>query len=79
MIFEITGHVALMCISAFCLILVLKKRDIAPRFIKFHFLRNVIFLFAGYFFSGFVKQDFSNYSMQRIIETVIIAALGHTI
>ena len=52
-----------------------KKRDIAPQFIKLNFLFNVIFLFAGYFFSGFVKQDFSNYSMERIIETVIVAAL----
>ncbi len=75
LIFEITGNVALMCITAFCLVLVLKKRDIAPRFLKLNFLFNVIFLFVGYFFSGFVKQDFSNYSMERIIETVIVAAL----
>ncbi len=74
-IFEVTGNVALICISAFCLVLVLKKRDIAPRFLKLNFLFNVIFLFIGYFFNGFVKQDFSNYSMQRIIETVIVTAL----
>ena len=75
LVFEVTGNVALMCITSFCLVLVLKKRDIAPRFLKFNFLFNVIFLFAGYFFSGFVKQDFSNYRMERIIETVIVAAL----
>jgi hypothetical protein len=74
-IFEVTRNVALICIIAFCLVLVLKKRDIAPRFLKLNFLFHVIFLFLAYFFSGFVKKDFSNYSMSRIIETVIVAAL----
>ena len=75
LVFEVAGSVSLVCCSVFCLVLVFKKRDIAPHFLKGYYLMTVIYLFIDYFFTGFVSQDFSNYNVQEIIESVIVAAL----
>src|SRR5260370_24868076 len=73
--FEVIGYVSVICSSVFCLLLVLNKRDISPRFIKLNYLFTVIYLFVDYFFNAFVKQEFSNYDVQQIIQAVIVAAL----
>jgi len=56
--FEITGYIALICYSVFCLVLVFKKRDISPRFLKGYYLFMVIFLFIDYFFNAFLNKNF---------------------
>jgi len=73
--FEITGYISLACFSLFCVVLILNKRDISPRFVKLNYLCIVMFLFIDYFFNAFVKQEFSNYDVQQIIQAVVVAAI----
>ncbi|MEO6851902.1 MAG: DUF2569 domain-containing protein, partial [Mucilaginibacter sp.] len=75
LVFEVTGYVSLMCFSVFCLILMFKRRDITPRFLKTYYLVMVLFLFIDYFVNSLVKQNFSDYNVEPIIEAIIIAAL----
>jgi transglutaminase-like putative cysteine protease len=75
LIFELTGYIITICFSVFCIILVVRKRDIAPRFIKLYYLISVIFLFIDYFFTLYVKVDYANSSIEQLIEAVIMAAL----
>jgi hypothetical protein len=75
LVFEVIGYVCIICFSVFCLVLILNKRDISPRFIKLNYLFIVVYLFSDYFFNAFVNQEFSNYNIQQIIKAVIVAAL----
>jgi hypothetical protein len=75
LIFEISGYVALICYSAFCLVLVFKKRDIAPNYIKRYYLFMVIFLFIEYFFNALVNGQFSNYDVEQIVKAVLVAGI----
>jgi hypothetical protein len=75
LVYEVIGYVSLICFSVFCLVLVFKKRDIAPRFLKAYYLTMVGYLFLDYFFNSLVEREFSNYGMEQIIKAVIIAAL----
>jgi len=75
LIFETMGYVALTCFAAFCLVLIFKKRDIAPRLIKGYYLFMVIFLFVDYFFNSYVNGKFSNYDVEQIIQAVVVAAI----
>jgi transglutaminase-like putative cysteine protease len=75
LIFETTGYVALICYSIFCMILILKKRDITTHFVKGYYLVMVVFLFIDYFLNAFIKGEFSNYDVEQIIKAVIVASL----
>ncbi len=75
LVFETTSKIASICFSVFCLILIFKKRDISPRFLKMYYLFIVIFLFIDYFFNAFVKGNFSTYDVGQIVERIIVAAI----
>jgi hypothetical protein len=75
LIFEIIGKILLACLSVFCLILVFKKRDIAPRFLKIYFLSVGAFLFLDYILNAFLKGNFTTDQVGRIVERIIVAAI----
>ncbi|ASU32367.1 DUF3857 domain-containing protein [Mucilaginibacter xinganensis] len=75
LVFEVLGYVSVICFSAFCALLVFKKRDITAHYVKMYYLFMVIFLFLNYFFNAFVKNDFSDYGVTQIVKAIIVAAL----
>jgi len=75
LIFEMAGNVALICCCCFCLVLIFKKRDIAPHFTKRFFLFSVIFIFCDYLLSSFLKFQLSNYDVDEVVKAVIVAAI----
>ncbi|MDP9077000.1 MAG: DUF3857 domain-containing protein [Bacteroidota bacterium] len=75
LVFEVIGYSSLICFSVFCIILVAKKRDITPHYLKIYFAAFIAFLFLEYFFNAVLHNDFSNYGVERIIKAVIVAGL----
>jgi hypothetical protein len=75
LVFDVTGYISLVCFSVFCMVLMFKKRDITPHYIKMYYVFMVVFLFLEYFFNAFVKNDFSNYGVEQIIKAVIVAVI----
>lgn len=75
LVFDVTGYICLVCFSVFCLVLIFKKRDITPHYIKMYYVFMIGFLFLEYFFNAIVQNNFSNYGVEKIIKAVIVAAL----
>ncbi|BAU54638.1 DUF3857 domain-containing protein [Mucilaginibacter gotjawali] len=75
LIFEMIGNVGLASFCCFCLLLIVKKRDIAPYFIKRLLLFSVLFIFCDYLLNAFFKAQLSNYDDEQIIQAVIMAAI----
>jgi hypothetical protein len=75
LVFEIIGKTAIVCLSVFCLVLIFKKRDITPHFLKIYYFSYVAFLFIDYLLNAFLKGNFSTDDVGGIIEQIVVAAI----
>jgi len=66
--FEMVGHVIFFCLSIFCLVLFLKKRDVLPRYIIGYFAFGVVFNVANMIFISNV----SHFKVPEAYSTAII-------
>jgi Domain of Unknown Function with PDB structure (DUF3857)/Protein of unknown function (DUF2569)/Transglutaminase-like superfamily len=73
-IYETTGNTILMGYAVFCLILLLNKRDILPKFISGYFIFAAIFFIIDYVFAINIKEADSSV-LSAMIRSIIIAAI----
>ena len=73
LVFEIIGYSSVICYAIFCLVLVFKKRDITPRFVKIYYLYLICILLIDDSVNAYITGRFSNYAMEQILESVFIA------
>ncbi|EHQ29429.1 DUF3857 domain-containing protein [Mucilaginibacter paludis] len=72
--FETGGNVLTICYAIFCLILILKKRDILPRYITGLYIFNLAFIVIDAVFAySFYGED--NLVMSDILKAVLAAAI----
>ncbi len=75
LIFDVAGYFALMCISVFCLLLVVMKRDIAPHYVKGYYLVLVSFLLIDCIFNAVIDGKVVDGEMTRVIQGIVLAVL----
>jgi transglutaminase-like putative cysteine protease len=75
LVFDVTGYISMICFSTFCVVLMFKKRDITPHYIKMYYAFVIAFLFLDYFFNAVVQNDFSNYRVEQIIKAIVVAVV----
>jgi len=68
-------YTSVICYAAFCLLLMYKKRDIAPRFIKGFYLLIVIFATTGCLFDAFINGQLSTLKVEYVIKDITVAVL----
>ncbi|HEY4326260.1 MAG TPA: DUF3857 domain-containing protein [Mucilaginibacter sp.] len=73
--FEIIGKTSIICLSIFCLVLIFKKRDITPRFLKLYYLSVVAFLFVDFLLNAFIKGNFSSDEVVNVVEKIMVAVI----
>ena len=75
-VFEMCGHVMFLCFSVFCLVLVLKKRDILPRWIITYFAFGVVFNVANMIFANSIPNvKVPEAYLNAVIRSVVTAAI----
>ncbi|HWZ02663.1 MAG TPA: DUF2569 domain-containing protein, partial [Mucilaginibacter sp.] len=75
LLFEMIANMGLISYCCFCLLLIFKKRDIAPPMIKRLLLFSVLFISCDYLLNTFLKAQLSNYDDEQIIQAVVMAAI----
>ncbi len=75
LIFEVAGIIIIMCNAIFCLVLLLKKRDILPKYIIGYFSFRIIFRVAEYIFILALHHEPSSKFMEDGILTIIACAV----
>jgi len=75
-IYKIVGDTVLICYAIFCLVLMLKRRDILPKFIIGYFLYAVVLRIGDYAMISYasrlkIPDDFT----EAIFRTIIVAAI----
>jgi transglutaminase-like putative cysteine protease len=73
--FEVLGNTFLLCYSIFCLILLLNKRDILPRYIIGFYLAGLAFFILEFVFSDIVLKKTSTEAVSPVIRAVIASAI----
>lgn len=76
-IFEATSYLVLLCYALFCLLLIFKKRDIAPWLTKIFYASCVVFLAIDCFLRAYMLNysSLSNYAIEQVIEAVMAAII----
>jgi len=75
-VFQTLGNVILMCYACFCLILLLNKRDILPKFIIFFYAYGLAYAVAYYIFAMLVYHgNVSEDTTYTVVRAVIVAAI----
>ena len=73
LVFEMIGYSSLICYAVFCLVLVFKKRDITPHFVKIFYLCLVCFLLIDDSVNAYITGRFPTYAVEQILKSVFIA------
>jgi transglutaminase-like putative cysteine protease len=74
-LFETAGNTFIVCYSAFCVVLMLTKRDILPKIIIGFYLFVIIFFLIDALWGYFFKGNISEHSSYNIIRAIIVAAI----
>ncbi len=74
--FEAFGNTLLMCYALFCLVLLLNKRDILPKFIIWLYVGSLVFFSTDYIWAKSIFHDaVSDASLSTAIRTGIVCAI----
>jgi hypothetical protein len=63
LIFEVLEYIFIACYAVFCFILMLKKRDILPKYIMGFYISTPAFFIVSYIIASGLKFDSSNLSL----------------
>ncbi|HEY8929778.1 MAG TPA: DUF3857 domain-containing protein [Mucilaginibacter sp.] len=75
-IFKIVGDTLLICYAVFCLVLMLKRRDILPKFIIGYFLYAVVLRIGDYAMISYAsKLQIPDEFGETIFRTIVVAAI----
>lgn len=75
LIFEVIGNTLMACYAMFCLILLLNKRDILPRFITWFYIGITAFLISDAVCGFALRHKLSDNIIQHIVLSIIVGAL----
>lgn len=74
--FEALGRVVMLCYATFCLILLINKRDILPKYITGLYVYNLLYTVADYGIASVVNPDNVSYEAgTAILRAIIVAAV----
>jgi len=74
--FEAFGRILMLCYAAFCLVLLINKRDILPRYITGLYLYNLVYTVADYGIAISVNHsDISYEAGAAILRAIVVAAV----
>ncbi|MES2808554.1 MAG: DUF3857 domain-containing protein [Bacteroidota bacterium] len=73
--FEILGNALLMCYTVFCLVLLLNRRDILPKFIIGFYVWGTVFFTLDLFFGLIILGETSKETGIALLKTIIASAI----
>jgi len=74
LVFELAGYIFMACYSVFCLILMLNRRDILPKFIVIYYSFGIAFFFIDYVFASAIGLASDSLGF-TLVRTIIVAGI----
>jgi Domain of Unknown Function with PDB structure (DUF3857)/Protein of unknown function (DUF2569)/Transglutaminase-like superfamily len=74
LVFELAGYIFMACYSVFCLVLMLKRRDILPKCIVIYYISGVIFFLIDYVFALAIGLNSDSLGF-TLVRTMIVAGI----
>ncbi|RYY36831.1 MAG: DUF3857 domain-containing protein [Sphingobacteriaceae bacterium] len=74
--FEVLGNVFVFCYATFCLVLLLTRRDILPRYITIYYVSVIVVNFADWIFiMGLNNDEATSTALNSFVKSVIIGGI----